>query len=64
MTLPVTISAREKAVLQGVADGKSNVKIAEEMGVSRQVVGVHRHKACRKLGIKGAIAIYQLMNQK
>jgi DNA-binding NarL/FixJ family response regulator len=46
------LSARERQVLQGLAEGFSNQQIADRLGVSRKTVETHRQKIVRKTGIR------------
>jgi DNA-binding NarL/FixJ family response regulator len=46
------LSARERGVLIGIARGKAQVKIAEEMGISSQTVGTYRRRLLDKLGLE------------
>ncbi|MCZ7584692.1 MAG: response regulator transcription factor [Deltaproteobacteria bacterium] len=50
---PVTtpLSAREREVLQLLAEGNATKDIAEKLGVSVKTVETHRHRIMRKLGI-------------
>jgi transcriptional regulator EpsA len=46
----LTITARERQVLQGVREGKSNQQISEALGISALTVKNHIQKILRKLG--------------
>ena len=45
------LTPRERDVLQGIADGKTNKAIAGELGISRRTVEAHRESLMRKLEI-------------
>jgi DNA-binding NarL/FixJ family response regulator len=45
------LSAREREVLGLIAEGFSNVEIAEQLGLSRKTVDTHRAHAMRKLDL-------------
>ena len=45
------LTPRERDVLQGIADGKTNKAIAAELGISRRTVEAHRESLMRKLEI-------------
>lgn len=46
------LSDREKEVLQGLADGLTNKRIAARLGISYRTVEVHRARLMRKLGAR------------
>ncbi|MEW6584690.1 MAG: response regulator transcription factor [Nitrospirota bacterium] len=46
------LSAREKEVLQFIAEGKTTKQIAARLGVSLKTVETHRMKIMEKLGVK------------
>lgn len=45
------LTARERQVLVGVAQGRTNREIAMELGISHRTVETHRESLMRKLGI-------------
>jgi DNA-binding NarL/FixJ family response regulator len=45
------LTARERQVLMGVAGGRTNKEIANELGISHRTVESHRESLMRKLGI-------------
>jgi DNA-binding NarL/FixJ family response regulator len=45
------LSAREREVLKLIAEGNSNIQIAERLGLSRKTVDTHRANAMRKLDL-------------
>ena len=46
-----SLSAREREVLKLIAEGDSNTRIAERLGLSRKTVDSHRANAMRKLDL-------------
>jgi DNA-binding NarL/FixJ family response regulator len=46
------LTTRESQVIQLVAAGKSNVDIAQQLGISPRTVETHRSNVMRKLGLK------------
>ncbi|MBA3553966.1 MAG: response regulator transcription factor [Gemmatimonadales bacterium] len=46
------LTARERQVLVGVAEGRTNREIALELGISHRTVETHRESLMRKLGIR------------
>lgn len=46
-----TLTARERQVLQQIAEGKTNRQVAEGLGVSIKTVDTHRTRLMKKLGI-------------
>jgi DNA-binding NarL/FixJ family response regulator len=46
------LTARERQVLLGVAEGRTNREIAVELGISHRTVETHRESLMRKLGIR------------
>jgi DNA-binding NarL/FixJ family response regulator len=46
------LTARERQVLIGVAQGRTNREIALELGISHRTVETHRESLMRKLGIR------------
>tara|TARA_R110000782_G_scaffold37169_3_gene87484 strand:- start:419 stop:1042 length:624 start_codon:yes stop_codon:yes gene_type:complete len=47
-----SLTDREKAVFEGVADGDMNKVIAFDLGISERTVEVHRANAMKKLGVR------------
>jgi FixJ family two-component response regulator len=45
------LSARERAILERIADGKLNKQIAAELGIAERTVKLHRAHALAKLGV-------------
>jgi DNA-binding NarL/FixJ family response regulator len=46
------LTGREREVLQGVVEGKTNKEIAAELGISFRTVETHRESLMKKLGIR------------
>jgi DNA-binding NarL/FixJ family response regulator len=46
------LTAREREVLAGVAQGHTNKEIAHQLGISHRTVESHRESLMRKLGIR------------
>jgi DNA-binding NarL/FixJ family response regulator len=63
-TIVPTFGPRERAVLQLVANGKSNRKVAELLGMSPRTVDTHRTNIMRKLGTHSVVGLmlYALRN--
>jgi len=47
---PASLSAREKQILQRIADGESTKQIAAACGVSNKTIETHRRRIMQKLG--------------
>jgi DNA-binding NarL/FixJ family response regulator len=60
-----TLTAREREVVQLVAEGKSNKAIAKRWGLSIKTVDTHRTSAMRKLNLRSAVdlARYAIRNK-
>jgi len=50
---PAPLSAREREVLQLVAEGASNKQIAARLGISLKTVEAHKEHIVHKLGVRG-----------
>lgn len=46
------LTRRERTVLRMIAEGDSNRRIAEQLGVSRRTIDTHRLRMMRKLGLR------------
>jgi DNA-binding NarL/FixJ family response regulator len=59
------ISEREKEIVTGVALGKTNKQIADELFISTHNVVSHRKNIVRKLGIKtvSGLTVYAILNK-
>ncbi len=44
-----SLSRRQKEVLQLVLSGKTEREIAEQLGITQQVVNIYKHRAIKKL---------------
>lgn len=51
-TSPVTLTAKEREVLQLVAEGKSTKEIAQALAITVKTVETHRHNIMNRLGIR------------
>jgi len=56
--LPV-LSARQRAVLDRVLEGKPNRQIAEELAISLKTVEFHRARIMQKFGVKTAAELFR-----
>jgi len=56
--LPV-LSARQRAVLDRVLEGKPNRQIAEELAISLKTVEIHRARIMQKFGVKTAAELFR-----
>ena len=54
------LSARERQVLIGVAQGRTNREIALELGISHRTVETHRESLMRKLGVRTVAGLTRL----
>ena len=54
------LSARERQVLVGVAQGRTNREIALELGISHRTVETHRESLMRKLGVRTVAGLTRL----
>lgn len=52
-----TLTAREKAIALLVAGGKSNKRIALELGIAESTVKLHLYSAFRKLGVTNRVQL-------
>ena len=50
---PPILTAREREVLQLIAEGKTTTQIADQLSVSEKTVGNHRQNLKEKLGLNG-----------
>lgn len=57
-----TLTAREKMVARKVARGLLNKQIADELHISEKTVQVHRGVVCRKLGVKSAVGVANILS--
>ena len=54
------LTARERQVLVGVAQGRTNREIALELGISHRTVETHRESLMRKLGVRTVAGLTRL----
>ena len=54
---PFLLTAREREVLQLIAEGKTTVQIAGQLNVTDKTVGNHRQNLTKKLGLNGVAAL-------
>jgi two-component system response regulator DctR len=57
-SLPV-LSARQRAVLDRVLEGKPNRQIAEDLAISLKTVEFHRARIMQKLGVRSAAELFR-----
>ena len=57
-SLPV-LSARQRAVLDRVLEGKPNRQIAQELAISLKTVEFHRARIMQKLGVRSAAELFR-----
>ena len=57
-SLPI-LSARQRAVLDRVLEGKPNRQIAEELSISLKTVEFHRARIMQKLGVRTAAELFR-----
>jgi FixJ family two-component response regulator len=53
------LSARQRAVLERVLEGKPNRQIAEELSISLKTVEFHRARIMQKLGVRTAAELFR-----
>ena len=56
-SLKYKLTEREKEIIQHILDQKSNVKISEELKISKRTVETHRKNIMLKLNVKNSIGI-------
>jgi RNA polymerase sigma factor (sigma-70 family) len=54
-----SLSARQRAVLERVLEGKPNRQIAEELSISLKTVEFHRARIMQKLGVRTAAELFR-----
>lgn len=54
---PVTLSEREMEIIKLIAEGNTNVQIAEQLFLSNHTVNTHRKNIMAKLGVKNTAGI-------
>lgn len=63
LALVSQLTARERDVAEGVAKGLLNKQIADELGISLVTVKMHRGNVTKKLGVKSAVAIAEMLRR-
>ena len=58
------ITSREKEICIGIAQGKKNHEIAEQLHISSQTVATHRKNIYRKLNISNTAALVNYMSEQ
>lgn len=58
------LTAREREVLQLIAEGRSNQKIAEELFISVKTVEAHKEHIVQKLGVRGSAELIRYAIRK
>jgi len=53
------LTARERAVLERILNGKPNRVVAQELGVALKTIEFHRARIMRKLGVSSAAALFR-----
>ncbi len=56
-----TLTPREKMVAKKVALGLLNKQVAQELNISEKTVQVHRGMVYRKLGVKNAVSVLEVL---
>lgn len=57
------LTPRERQIAQLVADGLTNIQIAERLVISRRTVEEHVSKVLKKLGVRSRVAVVGLVRQ-
>jgi two-component system response regulator FixJ len=55
-----TLSPREREVLEGLIDGRSNKMIAHQLGLSVRTIEVHRARMMERLGMREFVKALRL----
>jgi DNA-binding NarL/FixJ family response regulator len=55
--LPVILSERENEIIKHIAEGQTNIQIAENLFLSNHTVNTHRKNIMSKLGVKNTAGI-------
>ncbi|WP_425237259.1 helix-turn-helix transcriptional regulator [Ulvibacterium sp.] len=56
------ITKREREIVDGICEGKTNQQIADELFISLQTVKDHTHRIYTKIGINSRMKLVQLVN--
>ena len=62
--IQVTLSAREREVMQHVVDGFDNRQIGGRLGISARTVEVHKARLMAKLGVRSLADLIRLASQR
>jgi two-component system response regulator FixJ len=62
--IQVTLSAREREVMQHVVDGFDNRQIGGRLGISARTVEVHKARLMAKLGVRSLADLIRLVSQR
>ena len=62
--IQVTLSAREREVMQHVVDGFDNQQIGGRLGISARTVEVHKARLMAKLGARNLADLIRLASQR
>jgi two-component system response regulator FixJ len=62
--IQVTLSAREREVMQHVVDGLDNRQIGDRLGISARTVEVHKARLMAKLGVRSLADLIRLASQR
>ena len=57
------LTERERAVMERVAGGLANKRIADELGISVRTVEVHRARVFEKMDVKSAVELANLLQK-
>ncbi len=57
------LTARQRDVLAGMIDGKSNKEIAQDLGIAARTVEMHRAHLMEKLGVRNLAEVLKLVMQ-
>ena len=60
----ISLTAREKDIAVLVATGKSNKRIAGELGIAESTVKLHLHRAFRKVGVANRVQLSNVARQQ
>lgn len=60
----LTLSAREREIMQGVIQGQTSRQIADELGITKSSVDTYRARIFRKLGVDNRAALVALAGKQ
>ena len=58
-----SLTAREREVMEMLATGKTAVQVADELGLSRKTVDVHRSRILSKAAVSNVVELVSLLHQ-